>query len=382
MPQSALLPIMGGAGNNPGLANNGGQEFHHKTKEYSMKKTLKTLAIATASMITTGAFAGVTKNMENPLYIPTAGQFYSKTGAGLMYKKADHTEALQKKSHAGDPEFPVWRLTEDFGYGISDSLSTYISLGYTHNGDIDRKGMHRGRLGLNYRVIETPENLVWDIYGEAYLSGVSPMKGSYSATGFQYDNFSNGRWGAVAGTKFGKRWSKLTTTVFAEYLQTFGNHNNEIQVDPNMEISRGSGITMKMIGMPSEIAVDLKSSNETTIGLNAFYQADDRWSFGGTFKFVEHSDNGVRSIHTPMGEPAYTALLPIQQRAVQGLLLQTADMNDGWNEYILTAVLANQITDSFQLALVGEYTFDQSHSGSQNGTDVKAEVGVRANVRF
>ncbi|MBP5794629.1 MAG: hypothetical protein J6W41_01265 [Alphaproteobacteria bacterium] len=33
MPQSVLLPIMGGTGNNPGLANNGGQEFHHKIKE-------------------------------------------------------------------------------------------------------------------------------------------------------------------------------------------------------------------------------------------------------------------------------------------------------------------------------------------------------------
>jgi len=33
MPQSALLPIMGGAGNNPGLANNGGQEFHQQIKE-------------------------------------------------------------------------------------------------------------------------------------------------------------------------------------------------------------------------------------------------------------------------------------------------------------------------------------------------------------
>ena len=347
-----------------------------------MKKTLKTLALATASMITTGAMAGVTNNMENPLYIPSAGQFVSKTGAGVMYKKADHTDALHLKQHAGDPEFPVWRFTEDFGYGISDRLSTYISLGYTHNGDIDRKGMHRGRLGLNYRVVETPENLVWDIYGEAYLSGVSPMKGSYSSTGFQYDNFSNGRWGAVAGTRFGKKWSKLTTSLFAEYLQTFGNHNNEIQVDPNMNIKEGVPITMKMVGMPSEIAVDLKSSNETTVGVNAFYQMNDRWSFGGTFKFVEHSDNGVKSIHTPLVPQSNPVLQDLQNQAVQGLLLKTADMNDGWNEYILNFVLANQITDSFQLALVGEYTFDQSHSGSQNGTDVKAEVGVRANVRF
>lgn len=328
-----------------------------------MKKTLKTLAIATASMITTGAFAGVTRNMENPLYIPSAGQFASKTGIGLMYKVADDTDAMKQKNHDGATEFPVWRFTEDFGYGITDRLSTYVSLGYTQNDDIDRKGLHRGRIGLNYRIIESLENFVWDMYGEAYLSGVSPMKGSFNAaTGFKYDNFSNGRWGAVLGTKIGKKWSKLTTSLFAEYLQTFGNHNNKIEVNlPGVD----------------EISVDLKSTKEITVGTNAFYQMDDRWSFGGGFRFVEHTDNGVKSIHTDLsGAPAPVA------NGLRGMAAGMKDMNDGWDEYILSAVVANQITDSFQLALVGEYTFDHSHSNSQNGTDVKAEVGVRANVRF
>ena len=36
------------------------------------------------------AFAG---NLENPLYLPTGGEFYSKTGAAIMYKRADSTEA-------------------------------------------------------------------------------------------------------------------------------------------------------------------------------------------------------------------------------------------------------------------------------------------------
>ena len=35
-----------------------------------------------------------------------------------------------------------------------------------------------------------------------------------------------------------------------------------------------------------------------------------------------------------------------------------------------------------QVAVYGEYTFDTSHKGSQNGTDVKAELGVRLNVEF
>lgn len=328
-----------------------------------MKKTLKTLAIATASLITTGAMAGVTKNIENPLYMPAAGEFVSKTGVGLMYKRADHTDALKAKHHDGANEFPVWRFTEDFGYGITDRLNVYASAGWTQNDDIDRKGAHRGRLGLSYRVIETLENLVWDMYGEAYLSGVSKMKGSYTmGSGFKYDNFSNGRWGAVVGTKVGKTWSKLTTTLFAEYLQTFGNHNNKIEVNlPGVD----------------EISVDLKSTKEITVGTNAFYQLDDRWSFGGGFRFVEHTDNGVKSIHTDLsGAPAPVA------NGLRNLATGMKDMNDGWDEYILSAVVANQITDSFQLALFAEYTFDHSHKNSQNGTDAKAEMGVRANVRF
>jgi len=327
----------------------------------------KLLSIAAASMaVATSAIAGVTTNTENPLFIPKAGQFVSKTGAGVMYKQADHTDAMKLKNHDGATEFPIWRLTEDFGYGITDRLGAYVSLGYTYNGDIDRKGLHRGRLGLNYRIIETLERFAWDMYGEAYLSGVSPMKGSVKLTSgkidFKYDNFSNGRWGAVLGTKIGKRWSDFTASIFAEYLHTFGNHNNKIN----------TSALPAMMGFPDEISVDLKSTNEITVGTNAFYQINDDWSLGGGFRFVEHADNGVKSIHTDGINPT----------AAAGLLAQTKDMNDGWYEYILSAVIANQITDSFQIALIGEYTFDHSHANSQNGTDAKAEVNIRFNFVF
>lgn len=328
-----------------------------------MKKILG-IAVAAATTLTGAASAGVTKNVENPLFIPAAGQFVSKTGVGLMYKIADDTEAMKLKNHDGDVEFPIWRFTEDFGVGITDRLNAYVSLGWTQNDDIDRKGMHRGRIGLDYRLIETFDNFVWDIYGEGYLSGVSKMKGSYDVDDFKYDNFSNGRWGAVLGTKIGKKWSKLTTSLFAEYLQTFGNHNNEIDT---------SALPAGM-GFPDEISVNLKSTSELTIGTNAFYQIDDRWSFGGGFRFVEHTDNGVKSIHTDVSGA--------NQMVVNSLLKQTKNMHDGWDEYILSAVVANQITDSFQIALVGEYTFDHAHKKSVNGTDVKAELGVRFNVKF
>ena len=327
-----------------------------------MKKILG-FAVAAATMVSGAASAGVTTNMENPLFIPKSGQFASKTGVGLMYKRADHSDAMKLKNRDGKEEFPVWRFTEDFAFGITDRLNTYVSLGWTQNDDLDRKGMHRGRLGLDYRIIETLDNFVWDMYGEAYLSGVTPMKGSFKAeTGFKYDNFSNGRWGAVLGTKVGKRWSRFTASLFAEYLQTFGNHNNKIKVNlPTVD----------------EISVDLKSTKEITVGTNAFYQINDNWSFGGGFRFVEHTDNGVKSIHTDLSHanPAVAA-------GLRNMAAGMKDMDDGWDEYILSAVVANQITDSFQIALVGEYTFADAHKNSVNGTDVKFETGIHFNFVF
>lgn len=339
-----------------------------------MKKMLG-MAVAAATMITGAATAGVTTNMENPLFIPKAGQFASKTGLGVMYKVADDTDAMKAKHHDGAVEFPVWRFTEDFSFGITDRLNTYISLGWTQNDDIDRKGMHRGRLGLDYRIIETLDNFVWDMYGEAYLSGISKMKGSYDVDGFKYDNFSNGRWGAVLGTKIGKRWSRFTASLFAEYLQTFGNHNNEIKLKRFDLTAMGYGVqNAGALGFPDEISVDLKSTKEITVGTNAFYQINDKWSFGGGFRFVEHTDNGVKSIHTDVSGA--------NQAVVNGLLKQTKNMHDGWDEYILSAVIADQITRSFQIALFGEYTFDHAHKNSVNGTDVKFETGLHFNVVF
>jgi hypothetical protein len=40
------------------------------------------------------------------------------------------------------------------------------------------------------------------------------------------------------------------------------------------------------------------------------------------------------------------------------------------------------MTDTTQVAVYGEYTLDTAHEQSQNGTDVKAEMGVRLNVQF
>ncbi|MBO5834052.1 MAG: hypothetical protein J6R22_03810 [Alphaproteobacteria bacterium] len=336
-----------------------------------MKKTLK--AAVALSVLTAPAYAA---NLENPLYMPKQGAVYSKTSAGVMYKVADDTNAMQKKEHDGATEFPIWRFHEELGYGILDNLELYGKFGYTHDGDIDRKGMHLGRAGLKYRAIDTTDGFVWDIYADAQLGGISEMSGSYAANGFTYDNYSNGRWGFHVGTQFGKQWSKFSAAAFAEVLRTFGNDNNSIELVSFDLREMGMGVVpAAMLGFPDEISVDLKSTTEINAGLKTFYQLDDRWSFGAGFTFKHHSDNGVESLASGDVSAAHPLVLA-------ELLKQVEDMEDGFDEYIISLSAAYQLNDATQVAVYGEYTFDEAHAQSQNGTDVKAELGVRLNVQF
>lgn len=358
-----------------------------------MKKT-----ISAAVALSIFAAPAIAANLENPLYMPKQGSVYSKTSAGVMYKIADDSDAHQLKNHDGATEFPIWRVHEELGYGILDNLEAYAKLGYTHDGDIDRKGIHLGRAGLKYRAINTDDGWVWDLYADAQLGGIVEMSGSYAANGFTYDNYSTGRWGFHVGTQVGKAWSKFSTAAFVEVLRTFGNDNNSIDVTampfPVDLSAMGHGVVLfnnKQFGFPDEISVDLKSTTELNAGLKMFYQLDDRWSFGGGFTFKHHADNGVEGlasdlgdINTGMGAAVDAALTAnkAQETAVKTLMDKVADMEDGFDEYILNLTAAYQMTDTMQVAVYGEYTFDESHVNSQNGTDVKAELGVRLNVQF
>ena len=338
-----------------------------------MKKSLK--LAAAMSVLAAPAMAA---NLENPLYMPTAGEFYSKTAAGLMIKVADSSYAHVLKGHDGATEFPIWRIQEDLGIGITDRIAIRGAFQYTHDGDINRKGMNHGRFGLIWRPIQTSDNIVLDIYADAHLGGINKMRGSYTSTGFQYDNYSNGRWGVDAGVRFGKTWSKLTTSAFVEVLKTFGSSNNFIDVSGLSVPIAGNLYPVSMAGVPDEISVDLKSTTEINFGVNAFYQINDRWSWGAGFKYNHHADNGVKGLATDLSD----AINPAVEQQVNKFIAGLSDMNDGFDEYIVTLSVANQLTDYVQVALYGEYTFDTAHANSQNGTDVKAEVGVRLNLAF
>ena len=343
-----------------------------------MKKT-----ISAAVALSIFAAPAIAANLENPLYMPKQGTGYSKTSAGVMYKIADDSAAHVTKNHDGATEFPIWRVHEELGYGILDNLEAYAKFGYTHDGDIDRKGMHLGRAGLKYRAIDTDTGWVWDLYADAQLGGISEMSGAYTATGFDYDNYSNGRWGFHVGTSVGKAWSKFSMAGFVEVLRTFGNDNNSIDISSMASQANAAVAPYGLTMLPDEISVDLKSTTEVNAGLKAFYQLDDRWSFGGGLTFKHHADNGVEGLATDLPDVSAVPAIQAQQGAlVQGLLNKVADMNDGFDEYIVNLTAAYQMTDAMQVAVYGEYTFDDAHAQSQNGTDVKAELGVRLNVQF
>ncbi|MDW2974911.1 MAG: hypothetical protein R8M70_02575 [Alphaproteobacteria bacterium] len=344
-----------------------------------MKKT-----ISAAVALSIFAAPAIAANLEHPLYMPYKGAVYSKTSAGVMYKIADDSDAHVKKNHDGATEFPIWRVHEELGYGILDNLEAYAKFGYTHDGDIDRKGMHLGRAGLKYRAINTYSGWVWDLYADAQLGGISEMSGSFAANGFTYDNYSNGRWGFHVGTQVGKVWNKFSTAGFIEVLRTFGNDNNSIEliaIDTESPLGILGRTQLTDLGFPDEISVDLKSTTEVNAGLKMFYQLDNRWSFGGGLTYKHHADNGVEGLASEL-KTLPSPYAEQQAMLVNGLLDKVADMNDGFDEYIINLTAAYQLTDMIQGVIYGEYTFDTAHEQSQNGTDVKAEAGVRLNVQF
>ena len=343
-----------------------------------MKKTLK-IAMA-ATLLTVPAMAdspyiagGKLRNMENPLYLPTAGELYSKIGFGVMYKVTDNNDAQKKLFHGGEKEFPIWRPALELGYGITDRWAVHGQLGYTHNRDVERYGFHLGRIGTTYRIINSADGWVWDVYGDFHMGGVEQMKGSLVNKGagftFEYDNFSNGRWGYHVGTKVGKVWDRWTTSAFVELLRTWGNHNNEIDV---------SKMGLGAYGVPSKMSVDLKSTTEYDLGANAFYQVNDRWSFGIGLKYTYHAENGLEKLHTKLPSSVPT---PVKNQ-INGLIEGYKEMNDEFSEFAQSLTVAYQATDRMQIAWFIENTIDDGQRLSASTTDFKAETAIRLNVKF
>lgn len=384
-------------------------------------------------------------NLENPLYAPGQFEFYSKTAFGWMYKKSDDNLAMQAKGWVNRTENPVLRFYEDFGFGITDWLAIRGIFGYTHaptkTPDADRSGMHQGRLGLNFRVLngKALNGLVWDVYSDAFLGGIQPMKAELVASNnplvvdgvptyplsFNYENYGNGRWGVWFGTMVGSTFDKFTISAFAEFQRTFGNDNSEIKIGNNAKpviegmVAQGAipGICEKqgisaaacnkmalgpvydaiedgakqvaalyVDGLPKDFSVDTKGTWEWVTGFKTLYELNSNWAIGGGIYWRHRATNTVDGLNIKN-----SSVLDADKEVSDGLVADITDgianqlagsMEDGIDEYTFTLLCARNLTNNLQLTLYGEYQFDSAEEKSQLSTERKAELGLRFNAQF
>lgn len=353
-----------------------------------MKKTLKWAALA--SIITVpamadsfpGAIPTILDNMENPLYMPKQGMVVSRFSAGLMGKITDGSHAHKVKNHDYKWEIPVIRIHEELGYGITDRWDAHFSILYTHDDDIGRTGLSDARIGTTYRLIApTFDGFLWDIYADWRLAGIGEMRGQYNVnitnpdnSYFDYDNYSDGMWGFYAGTKFGYVWSdRWSTGLQFEYMRTFADDNNLIRVSGTTPAQTATLLSPMGVGLPQTISAKLDSKEEFIIGANNTYQFSDNWSMTNWFRFQHYADVHVDHVTTLMTTAGAQAMANN---------LKNTNLKNGWDDYVIGISFANQVTDHAQVALFGEYTFDDANYNSQNGTDFKLELGIRTNIRF
>jgi len=344
-----------------------------------MKKSIKLAAVA--AFIATPALAeNSITNLENPLYIPSAGEVYSKTAVGLMSRLVDNTTPMVQQGAANTWQFPIWRLYEDLGVGITDRLSVRGSVGWTQNNDGNRGGLSEGRLGVNYRVFDGSRTagINWDVYADAFLGGLDPMRAtlgvqkvmtSMPPIAFSYDNYSNGQYGVWVGTQVGKTWDKFTGAAYGEVQRTFGNDNNRISIDPTLNAMLAGGM------LPGHFYVDTASTWAFGVGVKGNYQFNDKWSMGGSLTFRRYANEKLDAIHITAPAPVLVGLAPV----MNGFL---GNMEDGWDDWTLGLSGAYQFTRTVQGALYGDYTVSHANVNSQDGSQRKFEFGARLNLRF
>ena len=173
-----------------------------------MKKvSLLTLATATfiSSMASAQMYQGNSsanmitpslKNMENPMYKPMAGQFYSKTN--LNYTPVSHVD-------------DTYTLTEEFGYGISQDWAISAAIGYgwmdkdANFFDKESQLSNMTIAGL-YRPVAN-QDLVWDITAGVSIDTADDMVKQYSVN-LPIDDYGKKDTGVFVGTKLGLNLSR------------------------------------------------------------------------------------------------------------------------------------------------------------------------------
>ncbi|MCL2339004.1 MAG: hypothetical protein FWC51_03585 [Proteobacteria bacterium] len=358
-----------------------------------MKKSIK-LAAMLAVIATPALAENSITNLENPLYIPTAGEVYSKTTAGVMYRAVDDAIPMQALGQAGKSQFPIWRLYEDLGVGITNRLAVRASVAWIQNNPGNRSGLSEGRVGLNYRIFDgsATHGINWDVYADAFLGGVDPMRATLKMPvpgmmALAYDNYSTGQNGVWVGTQVGKTWDKFTGAAYVEFQRTFGNSNNTISVsDPTMAPVFGA---MPMI---KSLSVDTASTWATGFGFKGSYQISDKCSLGGSITYRAYSDNTITGLHINWDDSKFPAGLPqpminaikagITASLTPAFASYMGNIHDGWTDWTLGLSLARQFTNNVQGVVYAQYTANQAAVNSQDGADAKVEAGLRLNLRF
>ena len=169
-----------------------------------MMKKVSLLTLVTATLVSSMASAQMhhgnssvnmvtpsLTNMENPMYKPMAGKFYSKTNLNYTPVK-DYDDSYE--------------LTEEFGYGISQDWSISAAIGYgwmaKEANFYDKKSqVSNMTIGGLYRPVAN-QDLVWDITAGVSIDMADDLVNQYSIN-LPIEDYGKKDTGVFVGTKLG-----------------------------------------------------------------------------------------------------------------------------------------------------------------------------------
>lgn len=233
-----------------------------------MKKvSLLTLATATlissmaSAQMATGRMSGTTmdnpslSNMENPMYKPGEGMFYSKTN--FNYTPVDkHDDS--------------YALTEEFGYGLSEDWAISASIGY---GWMSKDANAFGKesqvsnlaIGALYRNIATPD-LVWDVVAGVSIDIADDMVSQYSLD-LPINDYGKKDTGIFLGTKLGMN-------VIQDFMVA-------LDVGYMFDIDDKKDLANKELG----------DTSYWNAGVEGQYMFNDDWSMNLAYKYKKFVNN-------------------------------------------------------------------------------------------
>ena len=233
-----------------------------------MKKvSLLTLATATlissmaSAQMATGRMSGTTmdnpslSNMENPMYKPGEGMFYSKTN--FNYTPVDkHDDS--------------YALTEEFGYGLSEDWAISASIGY---GWMSKEANAFGKesqvsnfaIGALYRNIATPD-FVWDVVAGVSIDIADDMVSQYSLD-LPINDYGKKDTGIFLGTKLGMN-------VIQDFMVA-------LDVGYMFDIDDKKDLANKELG----------DTSYWNAGVEGQYMFNDDWSMNLAYKYKKFVNN-------------------------------------------------------------------------------------------